>query len=264
MDPSRTTFAHPIPWPQLPEQPFGNAEIREAYRQECLEIVTLGQEWSDGRVTRVALVMEMDGYYYNHPEDYDNLIAAVGEARGLVKANFPDVTVGVYFTLAGPWERYLYGHPEIYQVIFGNSILNDPTAGMDFLDGTAYPLGVLLRLENGTEVRIRDPEETPVALFSLAAAATVKPFHVPELGWPSTPVLVHEQEFYSDEDMQRRFVNHFFTSIVPNMPAAKPIVLACWFVGHDIPGEVPYFRTMGLWHTRITVAKRAWGEWRNY
>ncbi|MEW6074240.1 MAG: hypothetical protein AB1726_16810 [Planctomycetota bacterium] len=255
------SFYTPVP-PHVPRpHDFGNPLLRAAYAQETLDIVNLAQASSGGRVAYVSLVLEADFYYYcpSTRPDYPNLIEALLEAHAGITAEHPALPVGVYFTLNALWDEY-QRDPSVYAAIVGDPRLNGLAGtgpGLDFLGASSYPIGI--------PPLFSDPDEVVREYYALAVTATVKPFHVPELGWPSENVEVRGQIVESSPAEQAEFVRQYFERLIAGLPIAPTV----WFVPHDFsmdgfPEVFCFFRDMGLWDRHLLHAKPAWGVWLNH
>ncbi len=258
----RTGLYTPIPShvPISPPGPFASTTVRTAFADECLEIVDHAWESSGGRVAYIALVLEMDFYYYNEDTrgDYGNLIQAVIEARDTIKAeeDYADIPIDVYFTLNMLWVKSSGGtQPAIYTTIVADEDLNDE---MDFLGASAYPMGLGYLFE--------DPGDIDEDYFDLALNATALPFHIPELGWSSEDVTFGNKTVESSPEEQDDFVDAYF-----GLELDVPLVI--WFVPHDIkegentiPAKRPFatFKDMGLWEWDFSDDKPAWDTWLGY
>ena len=238
---------------------FSNPLLRTALALESLDILNLGLAASGGKITHVALVMEMDYYYTLNPTDYTNLMDAVVEARNVIKAQYPDITVVAYFALNHLWAEGL-SQADYYERVIDGRLVNGPAA-MDALGGSTYPLG--LALEGGGYVT--EPEQLPAAYYTNALDRTLtKPFHIVEAGWPSEPITLHGIEFDSTQALQERYVIDLLGRQLGYIPTSALIL---YFLLHDIPAGWPpeflMFKDMGLWDADILEAKAAWIRWRD-
>ena len=234
---SRGELFTPIPESVTPPN-FSNPLVKTAFISECYDIVSIMQEGSGGKVKYMALVMEMNYYKNINPDDYTNLVDTVVMAKESLKADFPEVEIGVYFTCNGLWKEH-FANPKVYTEVIGDSRLSI----MDFLGASAYPG---LKFFN-------HPEDIPQEYYLLAVKASPVPFHIPELGWASSGRSSPEEQLFFIEDFFNRQVDGLDVSVV------------IWFVLVDFSNNCPPvfqpFRSMGLWSEDFAYSKPSWGEW---
>ena len=182
-----------------------------------------------------------------------------GKAYDAIKAEeeYEDMEVGVYFTLNMLWYHYVTLEEEgIYDFIVGDGDLN---ATLDFLGGSAYPMGPGDLFENPGEIT-QNPE-----YFIYGMNATALPFQIPETGWSSEDVTFPGNVVIeSDEREQQGYV-----TVLQNFAFAASVPVI-WNVLHDIteepefiPFHNPYgiFQDMGLWNEDFSDEKEVWDTW---
>lgn len=210
--------------PNLPatvvRKSFGDPVLRRAYAADALNRVRLYHP------PYLCLAMEINAYYEQHPEDFENFVTLFKEIRTKIKAESPNTLVFVSFQ----YEQFLglFGgqaglpvHPPHWELFdrFG--------ADLDAIGISTYPMDRLGHFP--------DPSALPENYFSRIADHSSKPIIFTEIGWPSSPSLGGSPEF------QAAFVSKLDT-LTAN---ARPL-LANWFMLSDNNAFGQTFESMGL------------------
>ncbi len=223
--------------PKLPSRlstnSFANPAVREAFVAETLARV----QWYDARF--VCLAMEINAYYEEQPDDFDNFVALFVEARRAIKKDRPDAIVFVSFQyeqLLGK-AAALTGKPHAPHW----ELLQKFESLQDAVGISSYPqLG-----------GFRKPSDIPPDYYDQLRKHTKLPIVFTEIGW--TTASSHGGSAESQAEFLRRF---------ENMTAKLDLLLVNHFFLYDNEAFGEFFSRMGLLDGNGTP-RPAYAVWRS-
>lgn len=217
---------------------FGKPAIREAFIADALERVTLYKP------KYVCLGMEINTYYEEHPDDFDNFVSLFKETRRKIKKIHPDVVVFVSFQ-----------YEQLQGLHLGKSVVASREPRWELIERfepdqdavgiSSYPLA------SWSPPRYGPPGELPKDYYTRLRKYTSKPIIFAELGWPSDPA------FGGTPEAQAEFLTRF-----PSLIQGLDVRLVNWNFLFDVKGYGPVFESMGLFDS-AGKPKPAWASWRN-
>lgn len=191
----------------------------------------------------VGLAMEINAYYEQQPEDFDNFVSLFAEARQAIKAVRPEALVFVSFQYEQLLGRFggmagMTVHEPHWE------LLAKFEPHTDAVGLSSYPW------ESFSPLRYGDPAKLPDNYYTRIAEHTKKPLVFAELGWSSDP------KYGGSEASQARFLQRF-----AELTRGLDVRLVNYFFLYDNDAFGPAFSAMGL-YDKQGKPKEAAGVWR--
>ncbi|NOT00717.1 MAG: VCBS repeat-containing protein [Phycisphaerales bacterium] len=208
--------------PELADQTFASAGVRESYMTEVVQRVL----WYRPRY--VCLAMEINAYFEQQPDDFENFLSLFIELRDAIKGILPDTLVFVSFQyeqLLGRWGG------------LGDQTIHDPHWNLiemfepyqDAVALSSYPLVSFI------PTQFSDPDLLPADYYSRILDFTDKPIIFSELGWSPSAT------FGSSTADQAEFLTRF-----DELTRDMNLLLVNYFFWTDTTGFGPFFDSLGL------------------
>lgn len=200
---------------------FGNPKLRHAFREDALSRVRLYQP------AYVCLAMEINAYFEQHPEDFDNFVSLFHETRTEIRKVRPEALVFVSFQ----YEQLLgrFGGPAGLVPREPHWKLLSMFDQADAVGISSYPMASFSPPKFGS------PADLPAEYYRRLAAHTNKPIVFAELGWPSDP------RFGGSPESQAAFLRR-----LPDLLRGLDVRLINWNFLYDTKGYGEVFESMGL------------------
>jgi len=223
-------------------QNFGSPRVREAFIAEAVARVRA----YDARF--VCLAMEINAYYEQNPEDFDNFVSLFVEARREIRRIRPDAIVFVSFQYEQLLGRFggkagMTVHEPHWE------LLEKFEPHADAVGISSYPWASF------DPIRFGAPADLPADYYARLAGHTNRPIVFAELGWSSDP------KYGGSEESQAEFLRRF-----GKMTEPLDLRLVNYFILHDTPIFGPVFESMGLYDrtgrpkAALKVWERLWTE----
>ena len=216
---------------------FANPAIRRAFTADALERV------GAYKPKYVCLGMEINSYYEEHPDDFDNFVSLFKETRRAIKKRHPDVIVFVSFQ-----------YEQLQALHLGNSVVASREPRWELIDRfepdqdavgiSSYPLA------KASPPRYGPPADLPEDYYKRLRKHTKKPIIFAELGWPS------DSAFGGTPKAQAEFLKRF-----PSLIEGLDVQMVNWNFLVDVKGYGPVFESMGFFDAKGRP-KPAWASWR--
>ncbi|NOT00718.1 MAG: hypothetical protein HOP29_08830 [Phycisphaerales bacterium] len=227
---------------KLKDQTFASPAVRQAFIAESVARV----KWYNASM--VCLAMEINAYYDEQPDDFDNFISLFVETRNEIKKIKPDAVVLVSFQ----YESLLGRYPEL-----GPRHKHEPQwhlfekfePHVDAFGLSSYPM------EGMNPPRFGDPADLPDDYYSRVSAHTKKPIVFAELGYAS------DDKYGGSQERQAAFLRRF-----GKLTDGMNLLLVNYYFLYDVQGFGPVFSSMGLLDSAgnpkkaLDVWKSMWNE----
>lgn len=226
----------------LKGQDFGSQRVREAFIAEAVARVQAYE------ARFVCLAMEINAYYEQHPDDFDNFVSLFAEARREIRKIRPDAIVFVSFQYEQLLGRFggkagMTVHEPHWE------LLEKFEPHADAVGISSYPWASF------EPIRYGSPADLPADYYSRLAEHTKKPIVFAELGWSTDP------KYGGSEESQAEFLRRF-----EKMTEPLDLRLVNYFILNDTPIFGPVFESMGLYDRTgkpkpaLKVWQRLWTE----
>jgi VCBS repeat protein len=221
---------------ELQGQSFAHEPVRAAFKAEAIERV----RWY--RPKYLCLAMEINAYFEQQPDDFENFFSLYVETKDAIKDLYPDTMVFVSFQyeqLLGRWGG------------LGGQTIHDPQWDLlarfephsDAVAISTYPLVSLV------PPRFSDPDLIPDDYYSRISDHTDLPIIFAELGWSAA------ERFGSSNESQADFLRRF-----EQLTDDMDLILVNYFFLSDTNGFGPFFNNLGLLN-RNGEPRDAWDVW---
>jgi hypothetical protein len=224
--------------PELKGQTFASPGVRQAFIAEALART----EAYDAKY--VCLGMEVNAYYEQQPDDFDNFVSLFAEARAAIKQRRPDTIVFVSFQYEQLLGRFggqagMTVHPPHWE------LLAKFEPHTDAIGLSSYPWASF------NPIRFGAPEDLPEDYYAQIAQHTRKPIIFAELGWSTDP------KYGGSEAAQARFLRRF-----DQLTRGLNVQLVNYFFLYDCTLFGPVFASMGL-YDKTGRPKEACAVWQH-
>jgi len=209
--------------PELKGRTFAAPDVRRAF---VAEAVARAKAYN---AKYVCLAMEINAYYEQQPDDFDNFVSLFVEARDAIKKNRPDAVVFVSFQYEQLLGRFggqagMKVHPPQWE------LLAKFEPHVDAIGLSSYPWASF------NPIRFGQPEDLPDDYYAQIAQHTRKPIIFAELGWSTDP------KYGGSEASQARFLRRF-----EQLTRGLDVRLVNYFFLYDCALFGPVFESMGLY-----------------
>jgi len=177
----------------------------------------------------VCLAMEINAYFEEQPDDFENFLSLFIETRDLIKEINPDTLVFVSFQ----YEQLLgrFGAEAGLQLHEPHWLLVEMFEPyQDAVAISSYPLVTL------APQRFSEPSLVPSDYYSRITEHTNLPIVIAELGWSP------DGQFNGSDENQAEFLRRFSEELTKGMD----LLLVNYFFLSDTSGFGPFFNTLGL------------------